>query len=384
MNEMSHRRPPDHRSLCGRTARQRFRVGGAEAALLVASVVTAGLVVLIAYHEDLPPQPERDTVVAVRRTKRLPPVMRRADLRGRRLLLVHSYHPSYPWVETITQGVRSAIEGTGLDLSVFFMDAKRHTDTAWKTASGRRAIKWVEQYRPDVVIAADDDAQRYFAMHYVNTRLPIVFTGVDADPSMYGYPARNVTGIIERPHFKQSVALAQRLLPIRRIGVLSCHDTTSILALGFMRQEPLDVEVAEWLIVDDFNDWKKAVTRFNHSVDAIVIRSYQALKQPGSGDNVAPEKVAAWTSQNATIPTIAFHDFEVGDGLLLGVVKSGQEYGSKAAEYAIRILEGTRPSALPILKPKQGIPMINRVTARHLGISWEGETLSDLIAVPND
>ena len=124
----------------------------------------------------------------------------------------------------------------------------------------------------------------------MNTALPVVFTGVDADPSKYGYPAANVTGVIERPHFKESLALAQRLRPIKRIAVLSCHDSTSILALGFMKQEQLDVEVAEWLMVDDFDDWKKAVERFNHSVDAIVIRSYQAVKKPGSVENMAPRR----------------------------------------------------------------------------------------------
>ena len=211
------------------------------------------------------------------------------------MLLVHSYHQGYRWVDTITEGVRSAIQGTGLELDIFCMDAKRHTDEAWKIDAGRRARKRVDEYHPDIILAADDDAQEYFATFYLNTALPVVFTGVDADPSKYGYPAANVTGVIERPHFKESLALAQRLRPIKRIAVLSCHDSTSILALGFMKQEQLDVEVAEWLMVDDFDGWKKAVERFNRSVDAIVIRSYQAVKKPGSSENMAPRDVAAWT-----------------------------------------------------------------------------------------
>ena len=284
------------------------------------------------------------------------------------MLLVHSYHQGYRWVDTITEGVRSAIQGTGLELDIFCMDAKRHTDEAWKIDAGRRARKRVDQFHPDIILAADDDAQEYFATFYLNTALPVVFTGVDADPSKYGYPAANVTGVIERPHFKESLAFAQQLRPIKRIAVLSCHDSTSILALGFMKQEQLDVEVAEWLMVDDFDGWKKAVERFNRSVDAIVIRSYQAVKKPGSSENVAPRDVAAWTCEHATVPTIAFHDFEIEDGLLVGVVKSGQEYGRIPAEYALRILAGTPPSSLPIVKPQQGIKMINRSTARRLGI----------------
>ena len=189
-----------------------------------------------------------------------------------------------------------------MELDIFYMDAKRHTDEAWKIDAGRRAKKRVDEFHPDIILAADDDAQEYFAASYLNTAMPVVFTGVDADPSKYGYPAANVTGVIERPHFKESLALAQQLRPIKRIAVLSCHDSTSILALGFMKQEQLDVEVAEWLMVDDFDDWKKAVERFNRSVDAIVIRSYQAVKKPGSSENVPPRDVAAWTCEHATDP----------------------------------------------------------------------------------
>ena len=303
---------------------------------------------------------------------------------GRRMLLVHSYHEGYRWDDTITEGVRSALQGTGLELDVFYMDAKRHTDEAWKIEAGRRARKRVDEYHPDIILAADDDAQQYFAVSYLNTALPVVFTGVDADPSKYGYPAANVTGVIERPHFKESLALARLLRPIQRIAVLSCHDSTSILALGFMKQEQVDVDVAEWLMVDDFDGWKTAVERFNRSVDAIVIRSYQAVKKPGSAENMAPREVAMWTSRHATIPTIAFHDFEIEDGLLVGVVKSGQEYGRIPAEYAIHILEGTPPSALPIIKPRKGIKMINRATAGRLGISCTGKIANDAILVPQE
>jgi ABC-type uncharacterized transport system substrate-binding protein len=300
------------------------------------------------------------------------------------MLLVHSYHQGYRWVDTITEGVRSAIKGTGLEMEVFCMDAKRHTDEAWKIDAGQRAKKMVDEYHPDIILAADDDAQEYFAASYLNTVMPVVFTGVDADPSKYGYPAANVTGVIERPHFKESLALAQRLRPIKRIAVLSCHDSTSILALGFMKQEQIDVEVAEWLMVDDFDGWKKAVQRFNHSVDAIVIRSYQAVKKPGSLENIPPDDVAAWTCEHATIPTIAFHDFEIEDGLLVGVVKSGQEYGRIPAAYALQILTGTPPSSLPVVKPSHGVKMINCKTARRLGISYANNLPNDVILVSKD
>lgn len=318
-------------------------------------------------QEELPPKPHPVNTAESPTFQPAPVITPHQDLKGKRVLLVHSYHEGYPWVDTITEGVKSKIQGSGLVLDIFHMDTKRHTDKAWKIEAGQHRKK-VDEFHPDIILASDDDAQQYFAMSYLNTTLPIVFTGVDADPSKYGYPAANVTGIIERPHFRESLELAQQLRPLRRVAVLSCHDSTSIVALGFMKQEQVDVEIVEWLMIEDFEEWKEAISRFNHSVDALVIRSYQAVKKAGSMENVNPREVARWTRENARIPTIAFHDFEIEDGLLVGVVKSGQAYGALAADYAIRILQGTPPPALPIMKPRQGIPMVNRTTAHKLGI----------------
>jgi ABC-type uncharacterized transport system substrate-binding protein len=334
--------------------------------------------------EELPPKPQGAVDPELRATEPVATSAPDGSLSGRRILLVHSYHPEYPWVDTITQGIRSVIRGTEIDLSIFYMDTKRHTDEAWKIDAGERARAEVGRYRPDVVLASDDDAQQYFAKAYVGSALPIVFCAVDADPTKYGYPAANVTGVIERPHFRESLSLAQRLRPIRRIAVLSCHDSTSIAALGFMKQEQLDVEVAEWLLVDDYDQWKAAVARLSGAVDALVIRSYQAVKIPGSAENVPPQQVAEWTAQNATIPTIAFHDFEILDGLLVGVVKSGQEYGRQTAEYALQILAGAPPAALPITRSKVGIGMINRDTAGRLGICLPADVTSEVTIVPGD
>lgn len=303
------------------------------------------------------------------------------DLRGRRVLLVHSYHPEYPWVDSVTQGVQAAAQGTGVSLEILYMDTKRHTDDAWKTEAGRRAKQKVEEYRPNVVLTCDDDAQQFFARSYVGSAIPIVFTGVDADPSKYGYPAANVTGVIERPHFRESLALAQRLRPIKRVAVMSCRDSTSVAALGFMKQEQLDVEVTEWLLVSDFDEWKQAVTRLDKAVDALVIRSYQAVKKPGSQENVDPKEVAAWTVGNATIPTIAFHDFEIEDGMLVGTVKSGQEYGRQAMEEVLQILRGIPASSLPISRTKTGVKMVNADTAAKLGITLTDDLAKEVTVV---
>jgi len=56
---------------------------------------------------------------------------------------------------------------------------------------------------PDVLIAVDDNAQKYAAKYFVNhPRIKIVFSGINGSVQPYGYDtANNVTGILERNPF---------------------------------------------------------------------------------------------------------------------------------------------------------------------------------------
>lgn len=154
----------------------------------------------------------------------------------KRVLLVHSYHTGYPWVDAITQGVKRALPSSSVDLQVFYMDTKRKTSDVWKTQAGQAARKVVSEWQPDVVIAADDNAQQYLAKDYAGRPAPqFVFCGVNAEPQDYGYPAPNVTGVLERPHFKASIDLLREVCPgVKRLALVTDNSGTSAGALQFM------------------------------------------------------------------------------------------------------------------------------------------------------
>ena len=90
----------------------------------------------IGCRKELPPRPYDDSTVESQPSTPPATTFPHSGPKGRRMLLVHSYHEGYRWDDTITEGVRSAIEGTGLELDIFYMDAKGHTDEAWKVDAG--------------------------------------------------------------------------------------------------------------------------------------------------------------------------------------------------------------------------------------------------------
>ncbi len=282
-----------------------------------------------------------------------------------RVLVVHSYHPEYAWCTEITQGLSRGWRGAALDVQYAYMDTKRHTEEAWKRRAGREVLSRLETNRPDVVVLVDDDAQQYVGMALVDTDLPVVFCGVNADPTVYGYPARNVTGFIERPPLEEGVAFLRRFRPCRRIAFLSNDDNTSRGALVYSKNAYFGESIVEWRLLETFSSWKRQILEYNETMDGILLYTYHTLKD-GEGRWVDPSEVMAWTRNEAKIPILGFFEFCVQDGAALGVVESGEEIGEKAADYVLRILSGVSPGDLPVTRNTHYRYMVNAETARKI------------------
>ena len=56
-----------------------------------------------------------------------------AEVAGKKVLLVNSYHEGYPWSDGEEKGAKAALAGSGVELKFFRMDVKRNPGGAWWT-----------------------------------------------------------------------------------------------------------------------------------------------------------------------------------------------------------------------------------------------------------
>jgi len=294
-----------------------------------------------------------------------------------KVLLVHSYHMEYEWVAGITRGVSRALERSDVELEVFYMDTKRRTEHAWKVESGVLAKKTVADWQPDVVVAVDENAQKYVASSFAgNVRPQVVFCGVNGEPEDYGYPAKNVTGVLERPYLESSLELLKKIVPgVHRIAVITDNSPTSEGALKYMKTVKTGFEMVSWETPTIFASWKKAVLRAQETADAIVVYMYHTVKQEGRPNSLPPNAVMAWTVSHSKIPLVGLFSFSVDDGMLCGIVESAVEHGFEAGQIAGSILNGERAGSIPMRTAKKGQTMLNLDTARRLGIEVPGSVI---------
>lgn len=294
----------------------------------------------------------------------------------KRVLLVQSYHEGYPWVDAVDTGVREGFEGSGVQLQIFYMDTKRNTGEQFMIDAGNRAKELVNSFRPDVVITVDDNAQTFFAEEYAGKTSPqIVFCGVNAEPEEYGFPASNATGLLERIYFRETVDMLKTIYPnINTIAVISDDSATSDAMVDYIKTQPVPVTVTAFDQVSTFDEWKARIQSYQGRVDAIAINTYQTLRNRRTDtQSIDPQIILDWTFDNITIPTAGFLDTTIQGGALCGVATSGEEHGYEAAHIALDLMDGHRAAEYPVRVARQGMVMLNCVTAEALNadVEWE-------------
>jgi ABC-type uncharacterized transport system substrate-binding protein len=297
-----------------------------------------------------------------------------------RILHVMSYHAEWQWNKDQLEGFKSALQDIDIEFRVVELDTKRYDNEAHIEQRVAEAVNLVETWLPDLIYTNDDTAQQHFSVRYVGNTIPIVFSGVNRDPSEYDFlGAQNVTGVLEQEHFPAAVKLLRRIQPgVRKIAVIVDNDPTWKGVMARVRSQQRlvpNVEITDWVLARTYADYQDSIQELQSKVDAIAILGVFNLLDE-NGDNVDYEEVLKWTTENSRLPDFSFWQSRVQRGTLCAVKVSGFEQGRQAGQLARHILlDGVSPSTLPIRTSTQGRPAISLARARALGLKIDAELL---------
>jgi len=275
-----------------------------------------------------------------------------------------------------------------VEYTIMQMDTKRKSGEDWKQEISKEIRDAINTSNPDLIFASDDDAQRYVAKYYVNSRFPIVFSAVNEDPEKYGFrDSENVTGVLEKLHYVATLRLLQKLVPdVKKIAMIS--DTGAmwpgpIEEMRRQRHQFSDIEVVSYDIIPTFDEFKQKVLDYQDKVDALGFFGVFEFKDE-NGKNVPMEDVLKWLQENSKLPDFSFWEDRVFKGTLCSVSVSAYEQGYLAGIYARDILLGRKsPAELPMVATERDAPLINMVTAKRLGIE-PSEDILRLVKVVKD
>ncbi|MDD2318662.1 MAG: ABC transporter substrate binding protein [Geobacteraceae bacterium] len=286
-----------------------------------------------------------------------------------KVLVVMSYHESISWESGVRDGIEAAL-GETCEIRYRYLDTKYNFDRAAERAV--EAYRFYQEYQPDGVLAVDDDAQSFFVVPYLKNKVetPVVFCGVNAEPEKYGYPASNVTGVLERAHFRESIAFLRQLVPtVHNICYLIADNPTGRSYYRQLTREAVTypLKPAAIRMVTSLEQAKSVSRQLVKTCDSLFLITLEGLKDaagvPLSEKDIFPVLVKSFNK-----PVIGVNAFSIRFGLLCAVVKSSREQGSMAARMLLAAMQGTSLSSLPITRNSDGKRMINVTVMKEMGI----------------
>lgn len=290
-----------------------------------------------------------------------------------KVLYIASYHPTFSWSTEIENGIINSFKDKNISIQLksFYMDTKRRSAPQEIRLKGKEARDLIFKWDPDIIITSDENALTNVALPLRNTKYKFVFCGVNGTTDMYGLPAQNITGVLERWHYIDAIKILKLLDPkVRRINILSENSESSKLLIDqfIANKNKVSVDVNKIYLTNSFEEWKQMVQQSQKEADALMIVLYFSLKDP-SGKPVPERDVIRWVSQNSKIPEFGLWPFLVNDGGLISVAVNGFSQGHLAGNIAAEILAGESPGNIPIQTTQDGAVYINAARAKQLRLA---------------
>jgi ABC-type uncharacterized transport system substrate-binding protein len=256
------------------------------------------------------------------------------------------------------------------EIRYLYLDTKYHFNHAAERAA--EAYRFYQEFQPDGVLAVDDDAQSFFVVPYLKNKviIPVVFCGVNAEPEQYGYPASNVTGVLERAHFRESIAFLRQLVPkVRNICYLIADNPTGRSYYDQLTREAATylLEPAAIRVVGTLEDAVTVSRQLAKTCDSLFVTTLEGVKDD-SGSPLSEKEVFPVLVRSFNKPVIGVNAFSIRFGLLCAVVKSSHEQGGLAARMLLAAMQGTPLSSLPVTRNSGGKRMINVTVMKEMGI----------------
>jgi ABC-type uncharacterized transport system substrate-binding protein len=283
-----------------------------------------------------------------------------------------SYHDSYVWQQEERTGIEKVL-GHVCELKYFNLDMKVNPKNGSQKA--KEAFELYKQFRPDGVIVTDDAAQAAFVVPYLRDKVktPVVFCGLNNDAEDYGFPASNVTGVLERFHTRETLSLLQQLVPnIKTIGFVMRGNEVSTIGIFEQIKEELpgySLETVGFWTPVTYEEALETTRELKKKADALWVDHMEGLKdkngRPYSNKELIKEMAEIWGNN----PITCGQEHTVRYSCLCTVVESGVEQGMTASKMLLKARTGTPVSEIPVTRNYTGFKVINVTKMKNLGLN---------------
>ena len=262
------------------------------------------------------------------------------------IVYFNSYHQGYKWSDDVQKGIEDAFSQNDFKRPVHFyveyMDTKRISKEAYLKQLPQF---YKEKYRGihiDLILSSDDSAFTFLNQNRkdIFPDVPYVFCGVNYFSSDQIKDHHHITGVNEAAGIKETLALIFSLTPqTERVLIINDPTDTGIKVRGQLDREIGPFRGRARFEFTDNLTYPEILEKVKYLDQGSVIL-FTFFFRDASKQFYENSEVIAQLKAVSRVPIYGAWDFNLGLGIVGGMLTSGYYQGQKAAEMAIDILSG--------------------------------------------
>lgn len=268
-------------------------------------------------------------------------------------IYINSYHNGFSWSDTISKEIKTILKDS-CTLIQFDLDSKREKEPESIKAKALEAKKLIDSKNPDVVIFSDDNAAKYLVEpYYKDSKIPFIFCGINWTAKEYGFPYKNVKGMIEVLPVDSILDTATKLSSGKHGIFIGDNTITDKKDLSYFEKSAKRKNIMlESKLVNTVKEWKSTYLKAQKKFDFIILGHNSAIK------NWNDKNVEKFLVKNGKILSFSTYSWMMPFSMIGNIIKA-QEHGQWAANSAKAILEGYNIDHISITTNKSWNSYIN-------------------------
>lgn len=278
---------------------------------------------------------------------------------GKEILILHSYHPGFPWTDEVMKGMQETLDNSGASINfhVEYLDTKRQPDPEYFTHVLDAILHYKLEHRFfDLVLVSDNEALNFVVEHRKDlfASTPIVFCGAEKDlPNLYDEGAI-ITGVVEKPDYHDLLETIIMLQPDINevVAIGSNRDLTGRIETKMLQDAAFSfIGQIQVTFLNDLPAEELAPKLRELREDQVLFINGPVVDSKG--------KLLSFTAKNKLVTgntDVALYspwDLCLGHGIIGGRLGSPRKQGRLAAQLTLNILSGNPPKKGFILTPEQ-------------------------------
>jgi len=269
----------------------------------------------------------------------------------RRVLLLYPFDNAHPATANAGAAIQKRLlerSPSKIDIAAEFLDLARFPSQADEARAARYVADKHSTAPPDIIMPLNSEALR-FATKYraiIAPNAPIVFCCVTPDVATAPDRAKDVTGIYSQFDVGKTITLAQKLQPeARNLVIVSGSSDIDRRWLAVLRKEiePYEDRLkTEYWVGIPYKTLLERASRLQRGTIVVFLTAYDST----TGKPLVPAQIVEGLAQAASVPVYGPSDTYLGRGVVGGYMDSFELMGTSAADLALEVLAGGKPTSL--------------------------------------